>query len=118
MLSSLSRMELHILTQPVYIILDGFPETLASVSPTEDKLKVNIKEGNRLHGPVTGRMLRDSAAIMILSHCQRPLIMTLEYGQFILRYERLVLLITVRRYISQLKVCFRAEGGEGRQVQL
>ena len=44
--------------------------------------------------------------------------MTLKYRQFLVRYERLVLFITVGRYIPQLKVCFRAEGVEDRQVQL
>jgi hypothetical protein len=44
--------------------------------------------------------------------------MALKYGQFLVRYESLVLFITVGRYIPQLKVCFRAEGVEDRQVQL
>jgi hypothetical protein len=101
-------MEFHILTQPVYIILDGFPETLAGVSPTEDKLEVNLKEGDFLHR---------SNAPRLRCHCI-TLVMTLKYGQFLVRYERLVLLITVGRYIPQLKVCFRAKGVEDRQVQL
>jgi hypothetical protein len=39
-------MVLHILTQLVYIILHWFPETLPSVRPAEDGLKVDVKEGD------------------------------------------------------------------------
>ncbi len=46
MLSGLPRMKFHVLTQLVYVVLDWFPETLAGVSPAEDGLEVNVKEGD------------------------------------------------------------------------
>jgi hypothetical protein len=101
-------MKRHILTQLVYIILDWFPETLAGVSPAEDGLEVNVKEGDFLHRSNAPRLRCHFVA----------LVMALKNGQFFVRYERLVLFITVGRYIPQLKVCFRAKGVEDRQVQL
>jgi hypothetical protein len=101
-------MELHVLAQLVYIILHWFSEPNSCVSSTENGLEVNVKEGDCLHRSNTPGL-----------RCQLvTLIMALEYGQFLLRYERLVLFVTMGRYIPQLEVCFRTEGVEDRQVQL
>ena len=101
-------MELHVLAQLVYIILHWFSEPNSCVSSTENGLEVNVKEGDCLHRSNTPGL-----------RCQLvTLIMALEYGQFLLRYERLVLFVTMSRYIPQLEVCFRTEGVEDRQVQL
>ncbi len=92
--------ELHVLAQLVYIILHWFPEPLSCVSPAEDGLEVDVEEGDCLHRSNAPRLRCHFVA----------LIMTLKYGQFLLRYERLVLFITVGRYIPQLKVCSGLKG--------